>query len=329
MKRALVIALVVAAVAAAGVDAYVKLGARAGGRLVALEWNRTIRYAVTDRSAPGVSAGELQAAVDRAFRTWAGVENVLLNIEFVGFISAEPLVDDGISVIGFRSRPDFERTLGAATHEVDDATGQLLASDVFFNTEFDWSATANGQTGRFDVESIALHEIGHFLGLGHSMLGETELRSGGRSVLGKRAVMFPIAFAPGNIEDRTLEADDIAGITDVYGTSTANRINGAVNGRVTLDGRGIFGAHVAAFNPATGALVGGYSLNDDGDFVISGLAPGLYVIRAEPLDDADLDSLFGDDAGVELDFRVTYHPQLVAVPAGGTSGEIEIKVRAK
>jgi hypothetical protein len=76
-------------------------------------------------------------------------------------------------------------------------------------------------------------------------------------------------------------------------------------------------------------VVGGFSLGDDGEFVIASLPPGLYIVRAEPLDDADLDDVFGDDAPVELDFRVTFHPKLVSVPAGGTSGDIEIKVRAK
>jgi hypothetical protein len=43
--------------------------------------------------------------------------------------------------------------------------------------------------------------------------------------------MFPIAYGPGSIEDRTIEADDIAGITDIYGgrprTATSVRLAGA------------------------------------------------------------------------------------------------------
>jgi hypothetical protein len=332
-RRAAPLAVLAALALVPGVEAYLKFGARAGNRVVGLRWAPQalpIPYFITNRSASDVSAAELQQAVARAFATWAAVPTADLSAQFVSFTSTEPDNSDGVSVIGFQSRPDEENTLGSASFRIDDNTGALLAADIYFNAIFPWSVAPNGQPGRFDVESIAAHEIGHFLGLGHSLLGETELDgSGRRAVLGKRAVMFPIAYPRGNIEDRTLEPDDIAGITDVYATSAASRETGAVSGRVTLNGEGIFGAHVQAFNPTTGAVVGGFSLNDRGDFVIAGLVPGLYVVRVEPLDDADIDSFFDDDGSVNANFRATYYNRLVAVPAGGTSGNIEVKVQPK
>ena len=79
-----------------------------------------------------------------------------------------PSTDDRSSVIGFRSRPDLDRTLGATTFTFDDVTGEILESDIFLNTTFDWSVAPNGETDRFDVESILVHEVGHLLGFGHS-----------------------------------------------------------------------------------------------------------------------------------------------------------------
>jgi hypothetical protein len=91
----------------------------------------------------------------------------------------------------------------------------------------------------------------------------------------------------------------------------------------------VFGAHVVAFNPATGALVGNFSLDALGRFSIAGLTPGLYVVRVEPLDDADVESFFESEPPADIDLRAGFHDRLVGVPRGGDSGAIEIKVARK
>jgi hypothetical protein len=309
---------------ATGADAYLPFGIRWLDRAM------PIRFYVTNRDVPGVTAPQLQAATERGFAAWGSVANVRVSAQFGGFVSTNPLVSDGTSVIGFMSRPDLDRVLGMAFFEYDLTTGVIHSSDVFLNSVFDWSVAQNGEAGRFDVQSVMTHELGHFLGLGHSALGETEPASGGgRTVLGKRAVMFPIAYPRGNIEDRTLEADDIAGISDVYATPEASRNLGAISGRVTLNGAGLFGAHVTVFNPSTGALAAGYALDNQGRFVIAGLPPGMYLVRAEPLDDVSLDSVFDEDSVVNINFRPMFYEKQVAVPPGGSGPGIEIKVRAK
>jgi hypothetical protein len=310
--------------------AYLKFGVLTPTGVRQIRWTRPISYLVTNRDTVFVSAAQLQTALARAFSTWAGVPNVAITHSFVGFTLAEPFSSDGASVIGFRSRPELDRTLAATTFEIDQLTGEILESDIFFNTSFIWSVAPSGQADRYDVESVGLHELGHLLGLGHSALGETEIRaSGGRRVLAKRAVMFPIAYPPGNIEDRTLEADDVAGITDAYSFTTSRRDTGSIVGRVTLNGAGVFGAHVTAFNTRTGVLIGGFTLDKNGNFAVSGLPPGLYVVRVEPIDDADIVSFFDEDTVVNINFRPAYLPSLVAVPTGGAGPQIEIRVVAK
>jgi len=330
-RRSRILAVTVLALAlAVPAGAYLKLGTRVGNRTESLRWRQfPVRYFITDSGVAGVTAMQFQAAVTRAFSTWHAVENIQISSTFVGFVQAPPFVDDGANVIGYLSRPGQDRTLAATTFTVDETDGRILESDIFFNTIFPWSTAEAGGTDRYDVESIALHEIGHLLGLSHSALGETELIGGGRRVIAAEAVMFPIAFTRGNIADRSLKADDIAGISDIYGTTTFSREFGSISGRVTKSGRGVQGAHVVAFNPKTGKLVGGFSLNPNGDFVIAGLEPGPHVLRAEPLDDGDVTSFFDDDFDVDVDFRVTFYERVVAVPRGGGTRDVEIKVTAK
>jgi hypothetical protein len=311
--------------------AYLKFGVPIRGQQVTVKWAQTpVRYFVSNSGVPGVSATDFQNAVSRAFATWEAVPTASITYQLAGVTAAAPGSDDGSSVLGFRSRPDLDRVLAQTSFLIDSSTGAMIESDIFFNSAFAWSTAAAGEAGRYDLESIALHEIGHFSGLGHSALGETELIStGGRRVLSAEAVMFPIAFASGSIAARTLKADDIAGISDLYPDGGFSTADGSLSGSVTKDGQPLFGAHVVAFNPATGAMVASFTLNAQGQFSIGGLSPGPHVVRVEPLDDADPSSFFDSAQIVDTDFRVAFFDRVVVVPKGGDSGDIAVKVVRK
>jgi hypothetical protein len=296
-----------------------------------LKWGRQpVRYYLNDEVPAGVDRTGFRQAVDRAFASWAAVKTATVSFQNAGTISALPFAQDGASTIGFLPRPDLDRVLGATTFVVDITSGEIVESDIFFNSTFAWSTAAAGEAARFDVESIALHEIGHFLGLGHSALGETELRAGGgRRVIAAQSAMFPVAFSAGSVDGRQLRADDIAGVSDMYHGPGFTTGTGSISGRVTKNGAGLYGAHVVAFNPATGDLVGTFTLSDAGEFAIAGLTPGPHIVRVEPLDDADLTSFFPEDRVIDLSFGVTYLNRLATVPRGGNAGPFEIKVAAK
>jgi hypothetical protein len=329
VRRARFAALLAAIVLSApALEAYLKLGTMVGSTLTPLHWGAfPVRYFVTNRDVPGVSAPQLQQAVSRALASWTAVPDVAISSEFVGFTGAGPQPGDGMTVIGFEDRPDLDRVLGSTSFTLDAVTGEVVESDIFFNSTFTWSVSDAGESGKQDVQSIALHELGHLLGLGHSALGETELVGDGRRVLATEAVMFPIAFTPGSL-NRTLRPDDTVGLEDIYGDDHFRSATGSVTGRVTKNGSGVLGAHLIAFSPASGRMIGGFSLTADGTFTIAGLAPGLYVIRAEPLDDADVAS-FLDPSGVDVDFTPAIFGKLVSVPRGGTAPSIEVKVTPK
>ena len=331
MKKlaALLIALGVVLTFTPTLNAYLKIGFDIGGNVVGIRWPNGVRYFITNHDVPGVPAAELRGAIARAFSSWTNTGSSAIVSEFIGFVTAEPGVDDGATVIGFAPL-DEDTVLGETSFLVDEMTGDIVESDIEINANFAWSVAPGGEAGRHDVESIVLHEVGHLLGLGHSALGETELlEEDRRRLIGKGAVMFPIAFPAGNVADRVLATDDIAGVSDIYPVPHQSRATGSVIGRVRSSGRGVFGAHVVAHNIRTGTLNATFSLSAEGDFVLSGLEPGVYVLRVEPLDDASIDSFFDTNAAVDADFRATFAPHLAAVPAGGRGETIDIEVQPK
>jgi hypothetical protein len=137
-------------------------------------------------------------AVRNALRTWSDSIPVTFtevaqdrNPDIViGWRAADD--PDHSMVGGVLAHADFPPGCGVVTN------GSTPKPVHFDDTEHTWSIGAAPDC--FDVETVALHELGHILGLGHS------------SVLG--AVMMP-TVAP-NMTKRDLAQDDINGARTLY-----------------------------------------------------------------------------------------------------------------
>ncbi|TVL91205.1 matrixin family metalloprotease [Streptomyces sp. SAJ15] len=141
-----------------------------------------------------IAAEDERGAVGRAFDTWAAV---LSGMTFEESDSSDA---------------DFTITWASSSHgdgSAFDGVGNTLAHAFFpppcggpnagalhFDEAEKWSLTGSGQT--IDTETVALHEIGHLLGLDHSQVNT--------------AVMAPFYGGP----RRTLSQDDIDGIRVLY-----------------------------------------------------------------------------------------------------------------
>jgi hypothetical protein len=161
------------------------------------------------------TAGEF-GAVRAAFATWAAAVPVLFTE--VGrtqspdvAIDWRPANDPDHSMIGgILAHSNFPPGCGAISDD--------LPKPVHFDdSEHQWSVGA--VPGAFDIETVALHELGHILGLQHS------------DVPG--SVMFPTV--DDNATNRALTPDDLSGIRTLY--PTAVLANGTYTVRQKSSGR--------------------------------------------------------------------------------------------
>ena len=167
----------------------------------------------------GFPAFLLHAEARRAFQTWAAVEESGLEfIEddvFAGSecphslpdgASSEETCGGALPPHDFRSALFFIETVWPFGEEVIALTtlswregGELVDADISFNgVDYDWSVSTD--ENKVDYQSIVLHEVGHFIGLGHSADPEAVMRAD---------------YDEGDIV-RSLGADDRAGIAALY-----------------------------------------------------------------------------------------------------------------
>ena len=126
--------------------------------------------------------------------------------------------------------------------------GALIDCGMEFNSAFAWSTAANAVAGRFDTQSVATHEAGHFVGQSHSAVGLSE----GPNAMSASLIPFGIA---NDIEVRSLQQDDIASVLRTYARNASPPIAQTVGdqGVIELDLK-----KGPACDPATGVAVWAY-----------------------------------------------------------------------
>jgi hypothetical protein len=171
--------------------------------------------------------------------------------------------------------------------------GQILESDtIFCQVSAGQFFSTNRTPFTVDLETVAVHEQGHFNGLLHSALA-------GATMAGS---LDPVEGQPDDDFGRTLTSDDRAGVSHLYPSQLFKR-TGTIEGRVTVGslfpglpspppfvgvpiapGSGAFGAHVVAVN-ADGIVEASVVTRADGQFVIRGLqGRPPYTVMIDPLD---------------------------------------------
>jgi hypothetical protein len=274
-------------------------------------WTTTPHFRInpaTGSNISGTGSRSVTAVIQSAFANWAGAPNSAANAVFDGPTSAQLSSTDGQNTICFTCQGDFSKdssTLAVTitSTQTSGNPGALIDADTAFNPSknFTTDATLPGQTGQ-DLETVAVHEIGHFFGLSHSGV--------------VKAVMFP--FAPP--VERSLGYDDVAIISQLYPGAISVPTT-SISGTVRLNGSPVFGAHVFA-ESQTNALSFPSSIrktpisaltDPNGSYTIAGVPNDTYMVVAEPLDGpmsnsdiADYSKAFGK-AAVDTNFTTRWH----------------------
>ncbi|MGH7895186.1 MAG: matrixin family metalloprotease, partial [Candidatus Binatia bacterium] len=277
-----------------------------------------IRWLLSKDGLPGsgIDIATLEAEIQAAFDAWQALPTSSAAFTFGGQVDARDAELGGVLALGVDGRNlvtftdpdlvfapgvlalslttsftgDFVVTAanadldGDGTPDLSEGTypaGSIFDSDIALNSSVDWSI--GGAAGTNDVRAVALHEVGHMLGLCHSAIRD--------------AVMWP--FLSEDVQSVRLPTpDDVAWVSRFYPSEpAASATFGRIAGTVTSGANNfpILGAHVYVVDPATQAsVVGGYT-RDDGTYELPGLTPGNWLVAVEPLD--------GDPPGTEP-FRV-------------------------
>ena len=233
-----------------------------------------------------LSGSNVTSVITSSFAAWKAAPNVSGVVSGVTQGSTTTVAahnnSDGINLICFVcSSNDFGSggdTLAITYTSYNSSTGQIMDADLLFNpadtfTDSGSSCPSGATCG--DLQTIATHEIGHFLGLDHSAVTS--------------AAMYP--FAP-DLE-HNLSSDDVAGISKSYPSSAPTVQIGSISGTISnSSGAGICGAHVFADSNTAAASYPSpirkspiaTMTNSDGTYTITGLPADSYTVTAEPLD---------------------------------------------
>ena len=133
-----------------------------------------VGYHVDSDGWSGIGNGKDKQAIDASFDDWENVSCSFLQFHKVGDTTVSSVIPTGSEPNGKNELiwkegywPFSSYTLGV-TSPLYNFGGTISEADIAFNGTISWNT--NGSTwNSMDVKSVAIHEIGHFFGVGHNL----------------------------------------------------------------------------------------------------------------------------------------------------------------
>ena len=145
----------------------------------------------------------VEPAVIAGADTWATQSSAAVSLSYTGRNVQTTTGYDGLNLVVFRNASSGSAI--ATTYYWSSGNRLIDADIVFWDAAFRFFSGTTGCSGGFYIEDIAAHEFGHALGMGHSAV--------------QGATMYP-STSSCNANNRSLDADDIAGILFLYPART-------------------------------------------------------------------------------------------------------------
>ncbi|OCQ22523.1 hypothetical protein A7985_00725 [Pseudoalteromonas luteoviolacea] len=269
-------------------------------QMVPLRWHQDLlpyQWHLNEAGYAAVEFATLEQRLQQAFSAWQSLPDS--NVEFVyrgttletgrGLGSRLSPFIDGINIVSFSNgEMEFAQDVLAVcatswfysdivinedNHDLDgDGNGDIPHGVYPAGTIFDADIFFDGAKAFSEqkIHNVALHEIGHCLGLDHSSFEYSVMYPGSDNDLERGA---------------KLKMDDIATLTSYMGDDDSKQHYGTIQGKVVdgVSGNTINGAHIYAINSETlEKVVGTYSVNGGGYRLHVPL--GKYFLKIEPLD---------------------------------------------
>ncbi|MFC1506162.1 matrixin family metalloprotease [Thermoproteota archaeon] len=171
-----------------------------------------VHYRINPTSPNGVNSPDWIAEVQSSFQTWENDLGSFMDYTYDGTtLSTGPDPNtgtpfDGINGVYAKSGFNNSNVLGRAYYWYDFSTApeyyRIFEIDIIFNNDYQWSAS--GETGKYDVQNVGTHEVGHTLNL----LDQTDPAY-------SEETMFQLTTT-GETKKRTLHSGDISGVRFLY-----------------------------------------------------------------------------------------------------------------